>query len=125
MTVPLHAPARPASAAPETEELLTTTLPPPGSVIQAPLFDEMFAGQAGAQPARDALFDEAVNVVREAGRASVSLLQRRLRIGYTRAARLIELMEQEGIVGPDPGGSHGREVAPAGGAEDEENEAGA
>ena len=104
---------RSAGAAAEPEELLATTLPPPGAVIQAPLFDEMFAGQAGAQPVRDALFDEAVNVVREAGRASVSLLQRRLRIGYTRAARLIELMEQEGIVGPDPGGSHGREVAPA------------
>ena len=108
--------AHPAPPPAESEELLTTTLPPPGSVLQAPLFDEMFAGQAGAQPARDALFDEAVNVVREAGRASVSLLQRRLRIGYTRAARLIELMEQEGIVGPDPGGSHGREVTSTTGA---------
>jgi len=120
-----HPTSPPASNAPEAEELLTTTLPPPGSVIQAPLFDEMFAGQAGAQPARDALFDEAVNVVREAGRASVSLLQRRLRIGYTRAARLIELMEQEGIVGPDPGGSHGREVAPADSPPDGADEAGA
>ena len=110
---PGQAPVTAPPSAAATEELLTTTLPPPGAVIQAPLFDEMFAGQAGAQPTRDALFDEAVNVVREAGRASVSLLQRRLRIGYTRAARLIELMEQEGIVGPDPGGSHGREVAPA------------
>ncbi len=107
------APAAPAGhqAAPATPPL-TSTLPPPGAVLQASLFDEVFPGQGRAQPARDALYDEAVDVVREAGRASVSLLQRRLRIGYTRAARLIELMEQEGVVGPDPGGSHGREVTP-------------
>ena len=59
---------------------------------------------------RDDLFDDAVAVVQEAGRASTSLLQRRLRIGYTRAARLIDLLEEEGIVGPDQGGSRGREV---------------
>ncbi len=49
-------------------------------------------------------------VVRQAGRASVSLLQRRLRVGYSRAARLIDLMEERGVVGPDQGGSLGREV---------------
>jgi S-DNA-T family DNA segregation ATPase FtsK/SpoIIIE len=59
---------------------------------------------------RDPLFEEAVAVVREERRASVSLLQRRLRIGYTRSARLVDYMEELGIVGPDLGGSKGREV---------------
>jgi len=40
----------------------------------------------------------------------VSLLQRRLRVGYSRAARLIDLMEERGVIGPDQGGSLGREV---------------
>jgi len=46
----------------------------------------------------DELFPQAVNVLLENGNASVSLLQRRLRIGYSRAARLIDLMEDKGIV---------------------------
>lgn len=52
---------------------------------------------------RDELFPEAVRVVLETGQASVSILQRRLRIGYTRAGRLIDLMEERGIVGPHQG----------------------
>jgi S-DNA-T family DNA segregation ATPase FtsK/SpoIIIE len=43
-------------------------------------------------------------------KASISLLQRRLRIGYTRAARLIDLLEEKGIVGPSEPGSRWREV---------------
>ena len=43
---------------------------------------------------------EAVDLVRREGRASVSMLQRKLRIGYTRAARLIDVMEEKKIVGP-------------------------
>ncbi len=43
-------------------------------------------------------------------RASISLLQRRLRIGYTRAARLVDQLEKNGIIGPEPGGSQAREV---------------
>ena len=77
--------------------------------IQRPLWQEM-QQQAKSSSRRDPLYDEAVAVVQEAGRASVSLLQRRLQIGYTRAARLIDMMEAEGIVGPDLGGSRGREV---------------
>lgn len=49
---------------------------------------------------KDELFDEAVKLVIETGQASVSMLQRRLRLGYTRAARLIDAMEAEGIIGP-------------------------
>ncbi|MDW8407973.1 MAG: DNA translocase FtsK 4TM domain-containing protein [Anaerolineae bacterium] len=61
----------------------------------------------------DKLFEDAVATVRLQGKASISLLQRRLRIGYTRAARLIELMEERGIVGPSVPGSQFREVLPA------------
>ena len=51
----------------------------------------------------DALFNDAKEVVVQAGRASVSLLQRRLRVGYAQAARLIDLMEEAGFVGPADG----------------------
>ncbi len=51
----------------------------------------------------DELYDQAVEVVRSTGKASASLLQRRLRIGYARAARLLDLMEENGIVGPANG----------------------
>lgn len=58
---------------------------------------------------KDELFDEAVKMVIETKQASVSMLQRRLGLGYTRAARLIDFMEQEGIVGPYRG-SKPREI---------------
>ena len=58
----------------------------------------------------DPVFNEAVDLIRRQGRASVSMLQRRMRIGYTRAARLIETMEDKGIVGPPVGGAQTREV---------------
>jgi S-DNA-T family DNA segregation ATPase FtsK/SpoIIIE len=51
-----------------------------------------------------------VEIVRQMHRASISLLQRRLRIGYTRAARLIDDLEEKGIVGPAQQGSQAREV---------------
>ena len=57
----------------------------------------------------DELYDQAVQIVLEAKQTSVSLLQRRMRIGYTRAARLIDAMEKRGIVGPYEG-SKPREV---------------
>jgi len=52
---------------------------------------------------KDELYDEAVRVIMESNQASVSILQRRLRLGYTRAARIIDTMEQEGLVGPFEG----------------------
>ncbi|MFT5700560.1 MAG: S-DNA-T family DNA segregation ATPase FtsK/SpoIIIE [Desulforhopalus sp.] len=51
----------------------------------------------------DERYDEAVAIVTEAGQASISMVQRRLRVGYNRAARMIETMEKEGIVGPADG----------------------
>ena len=58
----------------------------------------------------DPLFDEAVAIVRKEGRASVSMLQRRLRIGYTRASRIVDTMEDKKIVGPPEGGTQMRPV---------------
>ncbi|MBI2063769.1 MAG: DNA translocase FtsK 4TM domain-containing protein [Candidatus Yanofskybacteria bacterium] len=51
----------------------------------------------------DALFNDAKEVVAQAGKASASLLQRRLRVGYARAARLLDLLEESGIIGPGEG----------------------
>jgi S-DNA-T family DNA segregation ATPase FtsK/SpoIIIE len=58
---------------------------------------------------KDEMYDEAVRLVVEMGKASTSTLQRRLRLGYSRAARLIDMMERDGIVGPADG-SKPREV---------------
>ncbi len=58
----------------------------------------------------DPLLDEAIETVRREGRASVSMLQRRLRIGYTRSARLVDKMEDKGIVGPPEGATQVRQV---------------
>jgi S-DNA-T family DNA segregation ATPase FtsK/SpoIIIE len=59
--------------------------------------------EEGGEEVDDALYEDAIRVVCEAGRASTSTLQRRLRVGYGRAARLIDLMEKDGIVGPADG----------------------
>lgn len=75
---------------------------------QAPLFEQVEMMKIA--DARDDLFDEAVRVVKETGRGSVSLLQRRLRIGYNRASRLVDQLEEAGLLGPDQGGSMGRVV---------------
>jgi S-DNA-T family DNA segregation ATPase FtsK/SpoIIIE len=64
---------------------------------------------AGRRFEKDELFDEAVKVIMQTKQASVSMLQRRLGLGYTRAARLIDMMEEEGIVGPYRG-SKPREI---------------
>jgi S-DNA-T family DNA segregation ATPase FtsK/SpoIIIE len=51
------------------------------------------------------LFQQALDVLRSTRRASTSMLQRKLRIGYNRAARIVEIMEEKGIVGPENGSS--------------------
>ncbi|MCX8118862.1 MAG: DNA translocase FtsK 4TM domain-containing protein [Desulfobacterota bacterium] len=58
---------------------------------------------SGEEEEYDEKYDEAVSFVAETGQASISLIQRRFRIGYNRAARIIEKMEQEGVVGPSDG----------------------
>ena len=68
------------------------------------------AEEAGGDlPAEDELFPDALNLVLDMGQASASMLQRRFRIGYTRAARLVDTMEELGIVGQSVG-SKPREV---------------
>jgi S-DNA-T family DNA segregation ATPase FtsK/SpoIIIE len=71
---------------------------------QTQLWDE------GKKVEGDPLFDDAVEIVRKEGRASVSMLQRRLRIGYTRASRLVDTMEDKKIVGPPEGATQMRAV---------------
>jgi len=63
-------------------------------------------GEDGASPGseeHDEMYDEAVRIVMETNQASISMIQRRLRIGYNRAARMVEQMEREGIVMPADG----------------------
>jgi len=90
---------------------LTSYLKKTGS----PIYDdsvgkqEKAAGEGSSAEDRDALFDEAARFVVGAGQASTSMLQRRFRIGFSRAGRLIDMMEQDGIIGPADG-SKPREI---------------
>jgi S-DNA-T family DNA segregation ATPase FtsK/SpoIIIE len=87
---------------------------PGQETLQQPLWDEIAATEAAAAAdSKDDMYRQAVDEVRKSGKASISLLQRKLRIGYSRAARMIDQMEAEGIVGPETGGTRGREVLPA------------
>jgi S-DNA-T family DNA segregation ATPase FtsK/SpoIIIE len=76
--------------------------------------DKTQKGSGGASSwgddVEDDLFDEAVEIVQSAGKASASLLQRKLSIGYARAARIIDIMEQKGIISTAAGGSKARDV---------------
>jgi len=77
------------------------------SILKAP---EKTAGGNEDEEEYDELWDEAVKLVTDSQQASISMVQRRLRVGYNRAARMIERMEQEGIVGPSDGSGKPREV---------------
>ncbi|HVN26601.1 MAG TPA: DNA translocase FtsK [Candidatus Paceibacterota bacterium] len=66
-------------------------------------FDAFMEGEANGGDEDDDLFDEALATVLEAKKASASLLQRRLKVGYARAARLLDLMESGGYIGPGEG----------------------
>jgi S-DNA-T family DNA segregation ATPase FtsK/SpoIIIE len=72
---------------------------------QTPLWDEMNLEEQG-----DPLLPEAIGLVRKEGKASITMLQRKLRIGYTRAARLIDALEERKIIGPPLANSQVREV---------------
>ena len=70
--------------------------------------DETSPGSRSAQ--KDELYTEALKLVIKRKKASISLLQRRLGIGYNRAAKIIDAMETENVIGPDEGGVRGRRV---------------
>ncbi len=59
---------------------------------------------------KDDLYETAVNIIMETEQASISMIQRRLKIGYNRAARIVEIMEKEGLVGPQGPAGKPREV---------------
>jgi S-DNA-T family DNA segregation ATPase FtsK/SpoIIIE len=83
----------------------------PSDLVQQPLWEEYKAiEKAVAESQEDDLLEKAIDLVRREEKASVSLLQRRLRIGYARAARLIDEMEDQGIIGADEGGGRARPV---------------
>jgi DNA segregation ATPase FtsK/SpoIIIE, S-DNA-T family len=85
----------------EPEYDKTFLLPPPADIEEAD--GEEFDGS------EDPVYQDAVRVVLEMGKASTSTLQRRLRLGYGRAARILDMMQHEGIIGP-PDGSRPRDV---------------
>ncbi len=105
-----RAAAAPEGSPPDTDfgssSSATTSAP---LVKQQPLWEEVIVKQKQAE-GQDELLDKAIEVVQAHDRASVSLLQRRLRIGYSRAARLIDLMEERGIVGPPEEAGRWRKV---------------
>lgn len=83
----------------------------PTDLIQQSLWEEyQTPDQQDDDDGEDELLEKAIAEVRAQGKASVSLLQRRLRIGYARAARLIDEMESQGIIGADEGSGRARPV---------------
>ncbi len=72
----------------------------PGTAADAATMFDQFSGEQGDD---DDLYDAAVETVVSAKKASASLLQRRLKVGYARAARLLDLMEERGVIGPGEG----------------------
>lgn len=75
-----------------------------------PNYDETITAEeksdavSGIDMEKDDLYDEAARIIVSSGQASISYLQRRLRIGFSRAARLVDMMEAEGLVSPSAGG---------------------
>jgi S-DNA-T family DNA segregation ATPase FtsK/SpoIIIE len=90
--------------------------------LNAPLRqDGLFSSSDDERPS-DPLLSQATEIVRQEGKASISMLQRKLRIGYTRSARLIDQMEERGIIGPSLPTSQVREVLDLGNTNNAEAE---
>ena len=87
------------------DESAAAALPPAEMLKQVDFWSD-----GAGKPNEDPLFDEVKELVRREGRASISMLQRRLRIGYTRAARLIDRLEEVKIIGPSQPNSQTRAV---------------
>jgi DNA segregation ATPase FtsK/SpoIIIE, S-DNA-T family len=80
--------------------------------------DGFFKSLTGSDDADDDLYEDAKQAVMEAGKASTSYLQRKLRVGYSRAARLIDLLEENGVIGKQDG-SRPREILDGSGGSDD------
>lgn len=91
-----------------------------GSEESAPPWEKLL--QEPDEDEDEGLVEQAISIVRSSGRASASMLQRRLRIGYPRAARLLDQLEAAGVVGPSQGGGREREILAAGLEEEEDGE---
>jgi len=78
-------------------------------LVAPPSDDAEPEGEEAAPGGQDPMYEEAVRIVLEMGKASTSTLQRRLRLGYGRAARILDTMQRDGLIGP-PDGSKPREV---------------
>ncbi len=83
---------------------ITTPLPSDDALKQVPLFEPL------PDKNEDPMLDEAIDIVRREGRASITMLQRRLSIGYTRAARMIDMLEDRGVISPPLSHSNVREI---------------
>ena len=81
----------------------------------------MTTGDLTSDEADDDLYEDARATVIEAGKASTSYLQRKLRVGYSRAARLMDILEERGVIGPADG-SKPREILEDGGGDELEEE---
>jgi S-DNA-T family DNA segregation ATPase FtsK/SpoIIIE len=77
-------------------------------VLEGP--DRLTRRESDGEDIEDERYEEAVDIIRHEGKASVSMLQRKMTIGFARAGRLIDIMERSGVVGPDRGPGKFREV---------------
>jgi len=92
----------------EIERLVSHWQKSVGLASEAPPWEKLLSEPDENEDER--LIEQAVSIVRQSQRASASLLQRRLRIGYPRAARLLDQLEEDGVVGPSLGGGKERDV---------------
>ena len=92
----------------EIERLVSHWQKSAGVTSEAPPWEKLLTEPDENEDER--LIEQAVSIVRQSQRASASLLQRRLRIGYPRAARLLDQLEEDGVVGPSLGGGKERDV---------------
>lgn len=81
-----------------------------------------FFGMDGGDGDEDELYEEAKQLIIESGKASASYLQRRLRVGYARAARLLDILEENGVIGPGSGAKPREILVPHGNAGGDEGE---
>ena len=104
---------RPAVRGISAESAPLPPTPPPSAPFQQPLWEHLAEQEQRAKEAADGedeLLPEAMEYLQRVKKASTSMLQRRFRIGYTRAARMMDILEERGMIGPPTGTSKARDV---------------